>query len=137
MQLTTSDDPSWLALHDAFVNAVRLITPKELCFKLNITAQYLSAALNYQQSKGIRLEWLLTVIRMAPIEAVAPILRALADIRGFEVERRKTLTPEEENVATRAILQRVAPGVLELIDRELGKATDAKPEPVKLALGSR
>lgn len=132
MQLTTADvgnDPAtkgWLALHDALVEAVRLITPKELCFRLGITAQYLSEALAGKitkdgKSKGFRLEWLPTVISMAPIDSVTSILRALAEVRGFDIERRKVLTPEQELAATREVLRRVAPGVLQLVDKEIGK----------------
>lgn len=112
---------AWIALHDAVVDAVRLITPKELCFRLGITPTYLSEALNGKNSKGFRLEWLPTVLSMAPIDAVLPILRALAEMRGFELRRVKTRTPEEELDATREALKRLAPGVLALVDKEIGK----------------
>ena len=109
------------ALRAAVVDAVRLITPKELCFRLGITASYLSEALAGKNSKGFRLDWLTTVIEMAPIDAVTPILKALCEIRGFDFERRKKRTPEEENREMRAILKREAPGVLSIVDKELGK----------------
>lgn len=126
MQLTldSTDDPhhaAWRALHAALVDACRLITPKELCFELGITATYLSEALHGKNSKGFRLEWLPTVLRLAPLESVATILRVLADIRGFDIERRKVLTPEQELAATREMMKRLAPGVLALVDKELGK----------------
>jgi hypothetical protein len=117
----TDEGRAWVALHDAVLEAVRLITPKELCFRLGITAQYLTEALHNLNRKGFRLEWLPTVILMAPIDAVAPIVRALAELRGFTVERKKQLTAAEELVATRDVLKRVAPGVLSLVDQELGK----------------
>ncbi len=117
---------SWIALHDAIVDAVRLVTPKELCFKLGITAPYLSEALSGKTSKdgktrGFRLEWLPVLISMAPIDAVAAILRALAELRGFEIERKKTMTPEEKLTRQREALQRLAPGVLALLDKEIGE----------------
>ncbi len=127
MQLTMGsvDDPraqaAWISLHEALLDAVRLITPKELCFRLGITATYLSEALHGKNSKGFRLEWLPTVLSMAPLDAVVPMLRALAELRGFDVERRKQLTPEQELSATREAMKRLAPGVLALVDKELGK----------------
>lgn len=127
MQLTTAtadDSPaakSWAALHDAVVDAVRLITPKELCFRLGITPQYLSDAIGGKNSKGFRLEWLPTVLSMASPDARGAILRALSHFFGFDVERRKVLTPEQELAATRDALKRIAPGVLQLVDREIGK----------------
>lgn len=127
LQLSTGDAEDaraargLVALHDALVDAVRLITPKELCFRLGITAQYLSDALHGKNNKGFRLEWLPHVLSMAPLDATVAILRALADVRGFEVERRKVLTPEQELSATREALKRLAPAVLALVDKEIGK----------------
>lgn len=134
MQLTIAgtDDPqiaaekarvaaAWEDLQQALRDAVRLITPKELCFRLRITDTYLSEALRGKNSKGFRLEWLPTVIAMAPLDAVVPILRALADLRSFELVRKKQRTPEEELDATREAMKRLAPGVLALIDKELGR----------------
>jgi hypothetical protein len=112
---------AWEDLRAALRNAVQLITPKELCFRLRITDTYLSEALRNKNSKGFRLEWLPTVILMAPLDAVPPILRALAKLRAFEVERKKVLTPEEELARTRDALKRLAPGVLALVDEEIGR----------------
>jgi hypothetical protein len=108
-------------LQDAIRAAVRLITPKELCFRLGITDTYLSEALGHKNKKGFRLAWVPTVIEMAPFDAVVPIIRALADLRDIELVRKKKRTPEEENTAMREALQRLAPGVLALVDKELGK----------------
>ena len=127
MQLTTEsalaprERDAIVALHDAIVEAVRLITPKELCFRLGITQQYLTEAVHYTNRKGFRADWLVPVIAMAPIEAVAPILKALAELRNFDVTRRKIMTEGEELRATREVLARVAPGVLTLVDKEIGK----------------
>lgn len=103
----------------ALGSAVRLITPKEICFRLGIGQPYLSDIISGK--KRFPLEWLPVVVLMAPIEAVAPILVALAKLRGFRVERVKQMTPEEELRAQREVLKRVAPGVLELVDKELGR----------------
>jgi hypothetical protein len=127
LQLTTGslNDPratdAWIRLHDAVEEAIKLITPKELAFRLDISHSYLTEALHNLNRKGFRLEWLPTVILMAPIDAVAPILRALADLRGFAVERKRQMTEGEELAATREALKRLAPGVLTLVDKEIGK----------------
>ena len=127
LQLTTGllSDPratdAWVKLHDAVEEAVKLITPKELAFRLDISHSYLTEALHNLNRKGFRLEWLPTVILMAPIDAIAPILRALADLRGFSVERKRQMTEAEELAATREALKRLAPGVLTLVDKEIGK----------------
>lgn len=122
MQLNLGDesDPR-VALRTAIEDAVRLITPKELCFRLGITAQYLSDALHSKNSKGFRSDWLAVVIEMAPLESAIAILRALGERRGLEIVRKKKLTPEEENAAMREVLRREAPGVLALVDKELGR----------------
>lgn len=127
MQLTTdaASDPreqaGRVALHDAVSEAIRLITPKELCYRLGITPQYLTEAIHGLNRKGFRQDWLVTVILMAPIDAVPPILRALGDLRNFEFTRRRVMTEAEELVATRDALKRLAPAVLDLVDREIGK----------------
>lgn len=106
-------------LRIALAAAIRLITPKELCYRLKIGQPYLSEITGGK--KRFPLEWLPTVLLMAPVEAVAPILVALADLRGFKVERKKVMTEGEELRATREVLGRLAPGVLALVDKEIGK----------------
>jgi hypothetical protein len=115
-------DPAWPAFRDALAEAVRLITPKELCFQLGISAQYLSDALRNTNSKGFRVEWLLAVLRMAPHDARLALLRAMADVAGYMApERKRELTAAEELAATREAMQRLAPGLLALVDKEIGK----------------
>lgn len=123
MQLTL-DDPAQearLTLHDALVDAVRVITPKELCFALGITAQYLSDALHGKNSKGFRADWIPVVMTLAPAELRLRLGKALCEHFGLTVEPRKVLTPEQELAATREIAKRMAPGLLALIDKELGR----------------
>lgn len=127
MQLTTeaAADPrerdGRVALHDAVLGAIRLITAKELCFRLGITPQYLTEALHNLNRKGFRMDWLVTVLLMAPIDAVPPILSALGNLRSFDFTRRRVMTEGEELAATRDALKRLAPGVLTLVDKEIGK----------------
>jgi hypothetical protein len=125
LSIASLSDPraavAWNALHEAVNEAIKLITPKELAFRLDISPSYLTEALHNLNRKGFRLEWLPTVLLMAPIDAVAPILRALGDLRGFEVTRKRQMSEAEELTATREALRRLAPGVLALVDREIGK----------------
>lgn len=106
-------------LHLALATAVRLITPKELGYRFGVGQPYISDIVSGK--KRFPLEWVPTVILMAPIEAVAPILIALADLRSFKVERKREMSTEEELKATREVLSRLAPGVLALVDKEIGK----------------
>lgn len=110
----------WEELHEAVKDAARLITPKELCFRLGITAQYLSDALGGKNSKGFRLEWLVDVLDMAPLESVERIMRVLGKIRGFEPVRKKVLTPEQKLDAVFDRLKVLAPGLLAMLEKEIG-----------------
>ncbi len=112
---------SWARLQAAVIEATVLITPKELAYRLDIAPSYLTEAIHEKNNKGFRLSWLPEVIRMAPLDLVPPILRSIAELRGFTVEKRKKLTAEEKNVATREVLRRIAPGLLPLIDGEVGE----------------
>lgn len=126
-QLTTSAlmDPraavAWTALHEAVDAAIKLISIKELAYRLDISPSYLTEALHGLNRKGFRLEWLPTVLLMAPIAAVPPIYAALGDLRGFEFSRKRQMTEAEELAATREALKRLAPAVLVLVDQEIGK----------------
>lgn len=106
-------------LRTALATAIKLITPKEICFRFGVGQPYLSDIVSGK--KRFPLEWVPTVVLMAPIEAVPPILDALARLRGFDLVRKKTRTPEEELKAEREVLARLAPGLLAIIDKELGR----------------
>lgn len=127
MQLTfgavrdPEDGHAWTGLLDAIAAAIHSITPKELCFALNIKASYLSDALRGVDRKGIRLEWLPTILALAPAGDQMAIVSELAAMCGLEVVLRKTRTPEEELRLTRELMGRYAPLLLREIDKELHK----------------
>lgn len=112
---------AWARLYSALIEACVLITPKELAHRLDIAPSYLTEALHGKNNKGFRLEWLPTVLLMAPVDNVAAILRALCDLRGFAVERKRQMTEAEELAALREWMHRKASAVLQMADKEIGK----------------
>jgi hypothetical protein len=86
---------SWSRLLEAIREAVAVITPKELAYRLDIQPSYLSEALVGRDRKGVRAEWMPTILAMAPEGARVAILTELAAPVGLEVVRRTNLTPEE------------------------------------------
>lgn len=101
MQLTFGAvrDPSaseaWSRVLDVLRDAIAVITPKELAFRLDIQPSYLSDALRGHDRKGIKAEWIPTILAMAPDANRMAIVGELAAMCGLEVIRRKDLTPEE------------------------------------------
>lgn len=86
---------AWSRLLEAIREAVVVITPKELAYRLDIQPSYLSEALAGRDRKGVRAEWLPTILAMAPDALRHSILAELAAPLGFEVVRRQDLSPEE------------------------------------------
>jgi|SRR6187551_3117475 len=95
----------WTRLLDVVRDAVAVITPKELAYRLDIQPSYLSEALAGQNRKGLRLEWLQPILNMAPEPARVGIGTELFAPLGYELVRRQQLTPEEK---LRQLEQRVA-----------------------------
>lgn len=89
-----SRDP-WSGVLDALRDAIAVITPKELAYRLDIQPSYLSDALRGHDRKGLRAEWIPIILAMAPDSVRAAILTAMAAPCGYEVVRRRDLTPEE------------------------------------------
>ncbi len=85
----------WDRLLDALRDAVVLITPKELAYRLNVQPSYLSDALHGIARKGIKAEWIPVILAMAPDSARLAIIASLAAPCGLEVVRRKDLSPDE------------------------------------------
>lgn len=105
-----------------FRRSVDVIGHKEVAYKLDIAPSNLTDALNERERKNVHARWFPVVLRMSAPIAVEEYMRMLCDRYGFERPARiKVRTPEEELVATRAALARVAPGVLALVDKELGR----------------
>lgn len=114
MQLTFGAvrDPgsAWTRLLDSIRDAATVITHKELAYALNVQPSYLSEALapvdqRIKNRKGVRAEWLPTILAMAPVPAQLGILTELAVPVGYDVIRRKERTPEERLAA---LEQRIA-----------------------------
>ena len=93
----TQGTAEWEHAKEALIQAIALITPKELCWRLGIKEQYLSDAIFERDRKSIKAAWIPTILAMAPDSAREAVLRALADPVRFDVARRKELTPEELN----------------------------------------
>jgi hypothetical protein len=111
----------WSELHQALLQAVAVITPKELCWRLKITPQYLSDAFAERDRKGVKASWIPVIIALAPDPARAAILRALAAPVGYDVQRRRELTPEEKLARVQErIAQRFGQAGLEFLAEEIG-----------------
>lgn len=90
-------DSEWDRIRQRLIEAIAVITPKELCWRLGIKPQYLSDALEERDRKGIKAEWIPVILALSPDSMRLAILRELAGQVGFDVERRKELTAEEKN----------------------------------------
>jgi hypothetical protein len=100
---------------------------KEVAHALDVAPSTLCEALANRgtaEDKGrkrVALEWLSTILRMAGEADRLAIIEALALPVGYQVQRRRVLTPAEELAALRGALGRLAPAVLEMADREVSK----------------
>ena len=118
--LNFSNDPqierARVELGDAFRAAVSAIGLKDAAYRLDVSPSLLSDAMSGRERKGVRLEWLPTIILIAPIEYVTAILSSLAKLRGLEVTRAKSaLTPEQKlELLTERLRQRFGAAGAEL-----------------------
>lgn len=126
----------WSRLQETVAEACALVTAKELAYRLDIAPSYLNEALHEKNNKGFRLSWLPTVLLMTTETSFDSIVGTQAALRGRTLEKRKQLTPEEELVALRAAVGRMAPAVLQMADAEIG-ATDGGESPWAARAGSR
>jgi hypothetical protein len=93
-------DPSaprtpWDRWLDVILDAIVVITPKELSYRLNIKGGYLNDAIIGRDRKGVRAEWIPTIMAMAPDANRLAIVGELGAPHGIEAVRRQNLTPEE------------------------------------------
>lgn len=106
--------------------AVLAIGAKDVVFYLDIAASTLSEALSEspdrkrKKPKGLRAEWLRVIVMMSSPVMREEWLRIVSRPMGFVVARHKNLTPEQRLAAQRRVLERIAPGVLEMVDQEVG-----------------
>jgi hypothetical protein len=102
--------------------AVDVIGHKELAYALDIKPSNLTDALLERERKEIKGRWLPTILRMIPEEMRGEYLRIICSGLGYETPKRiRTKTSAEELREMRDALQRIAPGVLTLVDKEIGK----------------
>ena len=127
MQLALAYDPAHAGADDwsevlAWVRrAVDVLGHKEVAYKLDIAPSQLTDALLERERKDVKAKWIATIRRMCPESLKREYLEIVARQDGYEVNRRKTRTPEEELREMRELLRREAPAMLALVDKEMGR----------------
>lgn len=113
-------DDAWEPIGELFRFAVHEVTPKEVCYRLDIAPSYLSDAMTGNTRKDVRARWLRPVVEMASEGARLAFLAAFCGPQ-YEVTRRAPLELDVELERTRQLIAKYAPGVLMLVDKELGR----------------
>ncbi len=112
----------WDAELGWFRRAVDILGHKEVAYKLDVQPSNLTDALHERERKDVKGKWISVVRRMVPDEMRAEYLRFLSSSFGYEMPKRvRTRTSAEELREMRDALKRIAPGVLVLVDKELGR----------------
>lgn len=111
----------WTEMLAWFRLAVDVIGHKEVAFKLDIAPSQLADALHERERKDVKAKWIGTVARMCPEPLVRKYVEIVARHHGYTVEAKRPRTPEEELREMRELLKREAPGVLAIVDKELGR----------------
>ena len=102
--------------------AVDVIGHKEVAYALDVQPSNLTDALLERERKDVKAKWISTIVRMAPDEMRAEWVRLTADANGYEMPtRKKPRTADEDNRARREWLEKHAPAVLAIMDKELGR----------------
>lgn len=111
----------WAALLPMVRSVVDFIGLKECAWRCDTSPSMLADALAERNHRYLRVEWLLAILDAAPVAVRETAMKPLAATVGFDISRRRELTPEEELAALRRIVARVAPIALEQADKEMGK----------------
>lgn len=111
----------WSELVTWFRRAVEVVGEKEVAFRLDIKPSNLTDALLERERKDIKFKWACTILRMCPESLVREFIEIIGRQHGYVVARQRVRTPEEELRETRELLRREAPGVLALLDKEMGR----------------
>jgi len=111
----------WAEILAWFRRAVDVLGHKEVAYRLDVQPSQLTDALHERERKDIKAKWFRTVLRMCPESLAREYLEIEARQLGYAIERKKVRTPEEELREMRELLKREAPGVLAIVDRELGR----------------
>lgn len=127
VQLVLSYDPAHSGADDwqerlAWLRrAVDVLGHKEVAYKLDVQPSQLTDALLERERKDVKAKWFDTVLRMVSEDMRAEYIRMLNTTHGYKApERQKPRTAEEENREMRTLLDKHAPALLALIEKELG-----------------
>lgn len=82
--------------------------------------QDLNDALSGREGRYVRLEWLLAILDASPLDERARLNAALMKWQGLVAAPERPRTPAERLSSMREAIARIAPGLLPLIDQELG-----------------
>jgi hypothetical protein len=85
----------WRKVLHAVRGAVDSIGHKELAFHLDIAPSLLSEALHERERKHFQLRWLPVVLMLSDELHRVSILSALAEPAGYDLAKRRRLTPQE------------------------------------------
>jgi hypothetical protein len=111
----------WTEILAWFRRAVDVLGHKEVAYRLDVQPSNLTDAINERERKDVKAKWITVVLRMCPETLRREYLEIVGGHHGFEVKRARVRTPEEELRDMRELLKREAPGVLALVDKEMGR----------------
>jgi hypothetical protein len=105
-----------------FRRAVDVLGHKEVAYRLDVQPSNLTDALLERERKDVKGRWISVVRRMVPDALLADYVRIVTVTHGYEFPKRlRARTPEETNRETRDWLEKNAPAVLSVMDKELGR----------------
>ena len=111
-------EQTWQQLLKAFARTVDYVGVKEAAFELDTNRSQLSHALAERNRHSVKAEWVPYLIQAAPDHEAVQIL---ADLRGLEVQPKKTMTPEEELAEVYRALGELAPGLRQMVKERVGR----------------
>ena len=109
------------AVLDVVREVVAAVTLKQVAYDLDVSPSTLSDSLNNREHRPFRLEWLAVILSRASDTQRAALLGALAHPHGYEVTRRKVLTPEERLARLEEALRTKLGPVGEQLIKEAGR----------------
>jgi hypothetical protein len=111
----------WREILSWFWRAVEVVNHKEVAFRLDIAPSQLTDAMHERDRKDVKAKWIYTVLRMCPESLVREYVEIVGRLHGYEVKKQRVRTPEEELREMRELLKREAPGVLAIVEKEMGR----------------
>jgi len=114
---------AWDKLLPILKSAIDRTGPKLVADLLGVGESFLSDALVERTRKYVRAEWLVVLLFIAPPAVRHEIVGEINKLAGYAApDKRKKLTPEAELAARKKIMKRIAPGLEEMVERELQDA---------------